>query len=166
MGRVTCEPLPGRRKGRTISRRRLWTSSSNCCCARSLLQNFGSMFLHLLVWLFVLFVCFGVWPLVGRWFVLVGFWLVLVFLSCVHAIIMFSLLHNGQNCCRIFGQNCCRIFGRYGRCRCFEVHVEGLTGAVVGNWQECRFVVQPGRGVDVASMFCWGLVRERWKLPG
>ena len=35
---------------------------------------------------------------------------------------------------------------------------------VVGNWQECRVVVQPGRGVDVASMFLLGLGQREMEI--
>ncbi len=129
-------------------------------------SNFGFDVLTSIGVVVCVVVCFGVWPLVGRWFVLVGFWFGLGFLSCVHAIIMFSLLHNGQNCCRIFGQNCCRIFGRYGRCRCFEVHVDGLTGWLSETGKKAELSCSQVVELTLPRCFCWGLVRERWKLLG
>ena len=60
--------------------------------ARSLLQNLVRCFLHLLVWLFVCLFVFGVRPLVGLWFVLVGFRLVLFSLFLCKCFIMWTEL--------------------------------------------------------------------------
>ena len=79
MGRVTREPLPGRRKRRTISRRRLWTSLkqlllralvasklTNCCAlvaSKFLLLFF--IFIFYFICLFVL--CVITTASVGGW---------------------------------------------------------------------------------------------------
>ena len=58
---MVAGPLPGRPEGRAIFLRDAFGRLKQLAAARLLLQNFGSMFLHLLVWLFGLFV-FGFGP--------------------------------------------------------------------------------------------------------